>query len=244
MQIKPQNLFYSIIDFIFPSYCVNCKKQVRYIDAFLCRSCFDKIVLLTGKCEKCSSTLTGKICNLCSDRKLYIERNIIIAEYSGVMKEILHGYKFERKKKLYKMLSQLAINAISGISDGIPGMIDIVIPVPVNRKKRWKRGFNQSALIAEEISKKVNKKFANVLSEKYNFKTQKNLGYRDRFLNILDRYRVKNKKIVEEKNILLVDDVLTTGATVNECARILKSSGAGKVYSLTIAGAHIKRVDN
>ncbi|MBN2401082.1 MAG: ComF family protein [Spirochaetes bacterium] len=126
-------------------------------------------------------------------------------------------------------------------------LIDVVTCVPINRKKKAERGFNQSEVIARELAKNIQKAYHPFLREKHNYKTQRKLGYRDRFLNILGRYAVKNpdlnRKYIKGKKIIIIDDVFTTGATINECARILKSFGADRVYSLTIARADIKRVD-
>ena len=113
----------------------------------------------------------------------------------------------------------------------------------MNRVKKWERGFNQSELIAKRLSATLNKPYLSILKEKSSYKTQKTLGYRERFLNIMDRYKIQNIKKIKGKNILIIDDVFTTGATINECARIIKSFGAENVYSLTIARADIKRVE-
>jgi competence protein ComFC len=113
----------------------------------------------------------------------------------------------------------------------------------MNRIKKWERGFNQSELIAKWLSVRLNKPYISLLEEKSRYKTQRMLGYRERFLNILDRYKILNIKKISGKNILIIDDVFTTGATINECARIIKSFGAEKVYSLTMARANIKRVE-
>jgi len=113
----------------------------------------------------------------------------------------------------------------------------------MNRIKKWERGFNQSELIAKWLSETLNKPYLPLLKEKSHYKTQKTLSYRERFLNILDRYKILNIKKISSKNILIIDDVFTTGATINECARIIKSFGGANVYSLTIARADIKRVE-
>ena len=120
---------------------------------------------------------------------------------------------------------------------------DIVTSVPINRIKKWRRGFNQSELIAKAVAERMGKQYRILLKDRYKFKTQKKLSYRDRFLNILNRYKIINEKFIRGKNILVIDDIFTTGATLNECARILLSAGASKVYSLTMAGADIKRLD-
>ncbi len=229
----------NLIDYMFPSYCVNCGVNTGYEDAFICNGCMNKIEYPENKCRVCSGKTYEEGCTICSGRKFYIEKNIIISNYSGVMKEILHNYKFNKKRRLYKVLSGLAFREISELKD----CIDIVSAVPINRKKRWGRGYNQSELLARDIARKINKKYRTLLKEKYNFKTQKKLGYRDRFLNILGRYKAVNTRILKGKRLLIIDDVITTGATINECARVLLSSGALKVYSLTMARANIKRLD-
>ncbi|MFH0977221.1 MAG: ComF family protein [Spirochaetota bacterium] len=235
-----RNIIYHIIDFLFPSYCVNCKKLISYKEMCLCNGCLQKIDYLKNTCEICSGDIIENKCTICSSRKLFIDKNIAVAAYAGVIKEILHNYKFNKRRRLYKHISLLSLNHIIRYKE----LIDAVTSVPINRKKRWERGFNQSELIARDISRKLGKKYRSILKEKYHFKTQKKLGYRERFLNILDRYYIKNAGLVAGKTILIIDDVFTTGATINECARILKSFGADRVYSLTIAKADIKRVDN
>jgi len=231
--------FLHIVDFFFPSYCINCGCLISYKDDCLCKECVKKIDIIFNECEVCSGELIDGHCAICDSRKIFFDKNIAVTEYNGVVKEILHSFKFNKRKRLYTHLSSLAFDKISRIN----GTIDAVTSVPINRKKRWERGFNQSELIARYISKKIKVDYVPHLKEKYNFKAQKKLGYRDRFINILDRYIVKNEKILKGKNILIIDDIFTTGATINECARILKSFGAEKVYSLTIARAAIKRVD-
>ena len=239
-----QNIFFHIIDILFPSFCVNCLAVISYKDACLCGNCIEKIAEgLDNKCEICSGELFENRCIICSGRKLFFDKNIAIAGYSGIVKEVLHNYKFNKRKRLYKHISKLAVNEIIQYKD----LIDIITSVPISRKKRFDRGFNQSELVAKDVAKKINKIYSSCLKEKHHSKIQRKLGYRDRFLNILERYEIentkRNKKHLHGKKVLIIDDVFTTGATINECARILKSFGADRVYSLTIARADIKRVD-
>jgi ComF family protein len=118
---------------------------------------------------------------------------------------------------------------------------DIVTCVPMKRSKRIKRGFNQSELVARDLSRQLGKSFRRLLREKGTARAQRDLSYRERFINILDRYGVRDPGKIMGRRILLVDDVFTTGATVNECARILRNAGAKEVYSLTFARAGIKK---
>ncbi len=228
-----------IADFLFPSKCVNCEAPVSIANNCLCKSCFNKISPINDGCGLCSGSIAGGKCGICSERKFYISRNVTLSEYSGVMKNVIHSYKFNKKKRLHTHIAETALSELKKYNI----QFDIITSVPMNRTKQWQRGFNQSELIAKFLSERLDKPYLPLLKEKSRFKSQKTLGYRERFLNILDRYRILNTKKIKEKNIMLIDDVFTTGATINECARIIKSFGAEKVYSLTIARADIKRVE-
>lgn len=113
---------------------------------------------------------------------------------------------------------------------------DIIIPVPMSRKKLAQRGYNQSELIASKISRysKIQLQKDIIIKVKEN-KTQSTLNKIQRLENIKNVYKIKNKQKIKAKNILLFDDIYTTGATVNECAKILKQAGAKTVNVLTIA---------
>jgi len=200
----------------------------------------EDILFVSGQCEICSGELADNICSICSGRKLFIDKNIAVAEYSGVMKEVLHHYKFNKNRRLSGLIAELVYGKVIQYAD----LFDLITCVPIDRKKKWDRGFNQCELIAKAIGKRLKKEYCPVLKEKHHNAAQRKLRYRERFLNVLGRYRIHKARRITGKNILIIDDIFTTGATINECARILKASGAGKVYSLTIARANIKRVDN
>ncbi|MBN2041410.1 MAG: ComF family protein [Spirochaetes bacterium] len=233
-------VLFRLLDFFAPSCCINCGKNIKYEDAYLCGKCLSEIRFISGQSDSSSADLKDNYCATDSDRQFYVRKNITIADYSGVMKEILHHYKFNKVRRLYKHLTELAYNEIEQFQD----ITEIVTSVPVNRIKKWRRGFNQSELIAKAVAKRLNKKYATLLKDRYKFETQKKLNYRDRFLNIINRYKIISDKHIKNRNILIIDDIFTTGATLNECARILMSAGANNVYSLTIARADIKRLDN
>jgi competence protein ComFC len=230
-----------LLDILFPMRCSCCGKPVSNRDDCLCRNCREEIVPASGGCETCSGEMVDGKCTVCSDRQWYLERNIAATEYTGAMKEIIHNYKFSRRKRLYRHIAAVAVKAIDAHEAG--ANFDIVTCVPMSRTKIWKRGFNQSEVIARAISRKTGRKYYRLLKEKVLSKTQRNLKYEERFINILDRYRVSGKKM-KGMRVLLVDDIFTTGATINECARVLLSGGASSVSALTISRARIKSLEN
>ena len=113
---------------------------------------------------------------------------------------------------------------------------DIIVPVPISKKRMKDRGYNQSFLIASDIAKKSKIKLEkNVIKKEQNNTPQSLLDKSGREKNVVNVYKIVNKQKIINKKILLIDDIFTTGATVNECSKMLKISGAEKVDVLTIA---------
>jgi len=133
-------------------------------------------------------------------------------------------------RRIHRHLGEIMYNAVKGESLDA----DVVTSVPMTGAKVWKRGFNQSELVARGLAARLGCEYRDLLAEKGSSRTQKDLQYRDRFLNILGRY-APGKAAIRGRKVLLVDDVFTTGATLNECARVLRDAGAVKVFAVTIA---------
>jgi len=118
---------------------------------------------------------------------------------------------------------------------------DLIIPVPLCEKRAKERGYNQAELLAHVVSKKVNLEMNNkILLRIKQTPTQVNLSHYERNQNMIDAFKVNNKKVIKGKTILLIDDVYTTGATIQECAKTLIIAGAKKVYALTAAHTILK----
>jgi competence protein ComFC len=227
------------IDLLFPSRCAGCGRPVSAHQDFLCAACARSIPILEGACPACSAPGTEGPCPVCAGRHWYLDANITVAEYRGVMKNILKELKFGRVRKLHAVLGALASGAVAcrGVS------ADIITWVPMNAGKKRERGFNQSELIARFVSKQAGIPCRKLLSERHGAGVQRSLGVRDRFINILDRYKTAAGIRISGQSVLVVDDIFTTGATVNECARQLKIAGARSVISITMARADIKRLE-
>ena len=115
---------------------------------------------------------------------------------------------------------------------------DIIIPVPIHNKRRKERGYNQSALIAKEFCKNINElEYEDILIKKKNTVAQSTLNKEERLKNAIDMYKIKENKqdIIYNKNVLIFDDIYTTGATANECAKAIRGANPSKVGILTIA---------
>ncbi|MFR2450862.1 MAG: ComF family protein [Clostridia bacterium] len=156
-------------------------------------------------------------------------------KYTDIRREILE-YKFDDKAYYYKTISQVFLKN-KKICE-ILKTYDIIIPVPIHNKRRQERGYNQSALIAKEFSKNINElEYEDILIKKKNTIAQSTLNKEERLKNAIDMYKIKENKqdIIYNKNVLIFDDIYTTGATANECAKAIREADPSKVGILTIA---------
>jgi ComF family protein len=226
-----------LVDLLLPGSCVSCGCSVSISDRNLCASCFDNIEYLEESCGRCSGIMEKGKCTICGSREFYPEKNICVAEFSGVMKDVIENYKFRGRRSLKRVIAGAVVTKV----DLMDLNCDVLTSVPVSGKKKWKRGYNHSEDISKALSGLLKKPYRELLYEKRKRGGQKFLGYRERFLNIINRFGVKKDADFSGRRILLVDDIFTTGATINECARVLRSKGALEVFSLTIARTGIKK---
>jgi competence protein ComFC len=225
---------------VFPSRCVACGSPVSMSAHDACPACLASIIPPADGCPRCGGMLVDEKCLVCGDRAFYPDRNICAGEYRGALEAILKSYKFDSRARLHRPLSVLACRALEGAGIGF----DLITAVPMSPKKRWKRGFNQSELVARALAGVLGTGYRRVLKERRGARRQREMRRTDRFINVLDRYAAVDRRIIRGARILIVDDILTTGATINECARTLKNAGAAGVYSLTLARAGIKKLEN
>jgi ComF family protein len=217
-------------DYLFPSDCVACGRAVVAADNGVCGDCLGEIHPPRDACPRCGGQIVKGSCVICSDRAWYPDGCFAAAEYSGAMKELLRNYKFQKRKSLHRHIANIVFAALSDIFIEV----DIVTAVPMAPAKVRKRGFNQSELVARAVAKRMGKEYRTLLREVARRQTQKDLNFQDRFLNVLGRYEVLQSSL-KGLRILLLDDVFTTGATINECARLMKRSGALAVYAVACA---------
>lgn len=213
----------AVTDMLFPMRCVTCGSRISNSLNCLCRSCRE-----AARSEPLRTELPD-------DRYWFLDGHVAAAEYDGLAKDLLHHMKFNGRKRIADPLSDMMCEA----GHSLPGQFEVVTAVPMNPSKKWKRGFNQSELLAKRIARKMKIQYLPLLRERRRTGTQRELKYRDRFLNILGRYELRKQRVAYT-NVLIIDDVFTTGATLNECARILKEAGAKAVWALTAARADLR----
>lgn len=183
-------------------------------------------------CSKCKIKLKNVLkLNRIKYKDKYFNTLTYLFKYEGSIRDKLLKYKFKDYSYLYNFFVEIIINNCN-----LKNNYDIILPVPIHKKRKAKRGYNQSELIAKEIAKKLNIEYCNkALIKSTNNVPQSTLTQYERQKNVLGIYEVINSQKIENKSILLVDDIYTTGSTVNECSRVLKQNGAKLIDVLTIA---------
>lgn len=221
-------MFKYLLDLVFPPKCKIC--GIRCIGP-ICDNCLGIFPRIDGGvCDRCGKPCQRNVseCRECAGKKFHFSRARSGGIYSGALKEAIHQLKFKNGKAIAPYLARFVSNRLSDfIVDA-----DMITFVPLTRYKEAKRGYNQSRLIAEELSKLHSKPLYTGLVKVKEVPEQNKLGLSDRSSNVRGAFKVK---LPPSGKIVLIDDVYTTGSTVNECALVLKKNGASEVLVLTIA---------
>jgi competence protein ComFC len=223
------HLFWEVVDWIFPPACSGCGK----IGERWCSTCDHQLIPLQNQiCQICGYPVeNGEICEKCLiDRPSYTQLRSLYL-YQGEIRNALHRLKYNNDLGVGEILGQKCADQLS-MNDWD---IDLIIPVPLGKKRRRERGYNQSALIALPLALILNIPFnSKAILRKKETVTQIEFKAEERKQNVKDAFSA-NPAFVHEKNILIVDDVITTGSTMDACALELKNAGARNVYGLSVA---------
>jgi len=240
-------LIEGLLNLVFPLDCKICQRPIRESAGYpVCEECLKDIELIEEPyCIKCSKPLSlttdsilleqDFLCLDCKNRTYSFEFSRSVGKYQGVLKECIHLLKYHKEKNLAKPLGKLLTRYLLSYPDFLK-LVEVIVPVPLHEKDWKERGFNQSLL----LSKIIGDYFSIPVREKALMKnrftiSQINLSREDREKNIFQAFSVNRPEEIKNKKVLIVDDVFTTGSTVEECAKELKRTGANKVFVLTLA---------
>ncbi len=227
--MKPLSL---LMDFFLPSDCKICKSPLEYEETYICKTCFSRIEEIKPPiCSKCGRPSKTTFCSECYRKRRYFKMARPYGVFEGVLKEAIHLFKYEKKEGLSKGLGILMCRTLNGLSWNF----DYIVPVPLHKKKEKARGFNQTGLLGEYISKRRNIPLFPGLIKTLDTPSQVGLPYNERRTNIMDCFTLKYTERIKNKSILLIDDVMTTGTTIEECSKVLLAGGAKDVYVLCLA---------
>lgn len=217
--------------------CVICGDDLNIDKRYnVCDKCIAQLPFIKGKvCAKCGAPISdmGKVCINCKNAGHSFQANYSCFTYDYPISTLVRDLKFNNKKYLANTLGGFIATKVIEIGKNF----DIVIPVPMHEKALKQRGYNQSELLCGELVKLGYNVKTDVLVKKENTKPQVGLEKEERLKNLENVFKVEDRKSVKGKVILLVDDVITTGTTLDECAHALIKAGALKVYAVTLCHA-------
>ncbi len=222
-------LLTSFLDFFLPRFCPSCNKKLLPEESFVCPECLSKIQF--AKDNRIKSEFARKFVSsgIISDFiSLYVfEKD---KELQHIIHSLKYGNKFLTGKFLGSVLSKHLKEKINGWE------IDYIIPVPLHHLKKAERGYNQSYYIAKGLGKSLTIPVTeNFLKRKKYTQSQTTMNLNERQANIEGAFKIKRNLNLEGKNILLLDDVITTGSTILECGKVLLKANANKVYAVSVA---------
>ncbi|NLD38974.1 MAG: ComF family protein [Desulfatiglans sp.] len=237
------NLFTELIDIIYPKKCHICMDFLDDSERKLpdiCNTCFSSFPLLTHPfCSICGVPFVSKVeedhlCEKCIRTRPFYDELRSPYLYEDKIMEAIHRLKYSGKSYLAKSMGRLLADFLTEWTGDLDGMI--MIPVPLHKRKLRQRGFNQSVLLAKSISRLLNLKtdYFTLTRIRYT-ETQTGLTLEERRKNVKGAFEVTGNANLNGKGVILVDDVATTGNTMDECARVLKKAGCTRVFGLTLA---------
>jgi competence protein ComFC len=224
------NLFWTAMDWLYPPHCCNCEQR----GFVLCSICFSQIDVLHGKlCSRCGYPIGRKktLCAECRSNPPVFTEMRSWSAFSGVCRKAIHTLKYRQNIALGRILAKPLIEMIRK-SDW---QFELIVPVPLSRSHQRQRGYNQAACISRVVARELNIPHSTMILKRIKeTETQISLDVNKRFTNLMDAFYAIPAKL-NKSNVLVIDDVITTGATMQNCAIALKNAGAEKVYCLSVA---------
>ncbi len=233
------------LEFLFPAKCVICRKPLGWSNPEpVCSSCSMKIRSIEEPiCFTCGYPILAEIgnvpkekitCTSCKKNVPKFTQTRSVFYYEGTLRQLVHSFKYQGKITIGKMLAQ-SMGDYCRDGSYFP-TAECIVPVPLGIKKLRHREFNQSLILAKVVGKYLKVPvYPFALKKVKEPAPQMQLSRQARMRNVRGAFMVRNKKQINQKEVLLVDDVFTTGATIRECSRVLLQHGVKKVWALTLA---------
>ena len=210
-------------------FCSNCLSQIRWIEPPFCSICGIPFI---------SREVETHPCGACVTHRKYFTIARALGAFEGSLQEAIHRWKYEGKTYLTPFFADWMAEGLNRHWE--PGSLDLLIPVPLHTRRLRERGFNQALLLVRELSRRTGIPYRkSILQKKKSTIPQVNLSGVEREKELRGTFHVIGKEELSGLSVLLIDDVYTTGATVNECSKVLLRGGAKKVDVLTLA--HVLR---
>jgi ComF family protein len=229
------------LSLVYPAACAGCGTKVE-APSYLCCGCSATAPRLKPPfCDRCSEAFPAEIgseftCANCNDRTLHFQAAVSAYRSRGLVRKLVHDFKYHEQRHLRHVLAGWLGETLDDprLRDR---RFDMLVPVPLHPARQRERGYNQAQLIAELLSRRSGIPLLEALERIRYTTTQTAYDRAERIENLRNAFRLRRHASVQGLRVLLIDDVLTTGSTLSECARVLKRSGAICVYAATAARA-------
>ena len=236
--VKP--FFHALLDVILPPICHICRSFIPNAGTLhICQTCRDIMPIVSSPiCPKCGIPFIGTgsdhRCGQCMTNPPHFDTARAHFLYEGPIRDLIHSYKYNQKTHLRNPLALLTLEGLSAFLKS--QNLHLIVPVPLHRSRLQQRGFNQAVLLGRTISHYLSlPMLPDVLVRTRPTEPQIDLSSAERRLNVKGAFTVFKPDQIASKRILLLDDVMTTGSTMDECAKELKKAGADAVIAATIA---------
>lgn len=226
------NIIKYILWLLFPARCASCNTLIKR-DEQLCESCNALIERVKRVCVACGNDTRGCECKL---RTFHFAGAAAPFYHGDISKQTVNNLKFRGNIEVADFLSEEMLKSVNSVFSGI--RFDAVLCVPMRGSKRFALGFNQSEVLARKLAKGLNVPYKNNLKKIKANAAQHSMSFKDRMQNVKGVYSCKP---LSAQNVLLVDDIKTTGATLDECARQIMFAGAQNVYCITAISNFYKK---
>ena len=233
----------SFLDLCLPRLCAGCRRTwLLSHEGYWCGDCLEALPWIRSpRCPQCgrpflkSSSSADHPCGDCLLARYPFDTARSATIYAGVVRKRIHQLKFGAQLHCVPPLVELLAMTFER---EIAGSVELMLPVPLHVKRLRQRGFNQAGLLAKALGRRIGLPVQwDALVRKHWTEPQTRLNRKDRLQNVTGAFLVADSAAIEEKSILLIDDVFTTGTTINECARALRAAGAREIHALTISRA-------
>jgi ComF family protein len=228
-----------LLDFVYPPRCGVCGRELSEGEGVICDACWRSLDgICPPFCQKCGLPLPfpNNLCSSCEGRSHHFFFARSYGLFDEIFQKIIHLFKYRRKLSLAGPLSELMAKTMR--TDPRFSVMEAMMPVPLHPAKRRSRGYNQSELLARDLSRTAGLPLLReALIRTVNTPSQSRLSLSERMANVGSAFWAKDSRCLQDRRIILVDDVLTTGSTADACARALLEAGAAQISVITVARA-------
>lgn len=221
------------LDLLYPPRCCVCR---RWESPPFCETCLKSIEYIQQPfCPRCGEPGSNEICRACAEGGRGFERARAIATYTSSLGIAVRALKFRGALGLVRPLSAIIARFLDTSIGAEVSRVDMVMPVPIHRSRQRTLGFNHAQLLAEPVTTKLQVPLSEtLLLRRKRTRPQRNLSFEERFQNVADAFEVTDPSNVAGRVVLVVDDIMTTGATLSACAATLREAGARSVFALAV----------